>query len=663
MNRAKFIILSVGLLACRSTTTAKYEEVDIEDTIIYDYDGDGYLSDEDCDDQNALVNSNADEICDGVDNNCDGQIDEDVLLTFFLDSDGDGFGNQNTAVQACSSPDGHVPIANDCNDNNNTIFPGATEVCDDVDNDCDGDIDEDSGFDFYLDNDGDGFGDVNNQIQGCNPPEDYVANPDDCNDGDAQISPTSEEICNQVDDNCNGLIDSEDPSLVNAPLWYIDYDNDGYGNPDFPTQDCNQPENHVNNADDCDDLESNSSPGVSEICDEIDNDCDGDIDEQVTTTFYLDSDGDGYGISAASIEACSLPVGYATEQGDCNDNKAETYPGATEICDGNDNDCDGTTDEDLFENWYLDYDGDGFGDDNFSVYACEAPDSIYVNIGGDCNDLDSEFNPQASLGCDGEDHNCDGIIDNDNDGDGFADATCGGDDCDDNDPTIYPVQPDICPMGISCLDILNKGLAAGDGEYYIDVDGYNNGVPPELVYCDMTNYGGGWTMIARDDPTQSGWSTALIINSTAFGLLAEFDYKAEAWNDVLFTDLMFDDGYFYAVYEGVGDGSTAWYNFQANIPLFNCAIPDGYEYPMTAGNLSGGNLCSTNLYIHPTDNDGGGPTYCYPDGIYSDNAYGPTWSAYNNGACPLDDPIGTSFYSRFTALPWSDSDPLHFYVR
>ena len=84
---------------------------------------------------------------------------------------------------------------------------------------------------------------------------------------------------------------------------------------------------------------------------------------------------------------------------------------------------------------------------------------------------------------------------------------------------------------------------------------------------------------------------------------------------------------------------------------------------MTAGNLSGGNLCSTNLYIHPTDNDGGGPTYCYPDGIYSDNAYGPTWSAYNNGACPLVDPIGTSFYSRFTALPWSDSDPLHFYVR
>jgi hypothetical protein len=110
--------------------------------LVPDLDGDGYGVDTDCDDGNAAINPGASEVCDGVDNNCDGNVDEGVTITFYQDSDGDGYGNAAISTQDCSAPVGYVADNTDCDDGDAAINPAATEVCDDgIDNDCDGDID------------------------------------------------------------------------------------------------------------------------------------------------------------------------------------------------------------------------------------------------------------------------------------------------------------------------------------------------------------------------------------------------------------------------------------------------------------------------------------------------------------------------------------------
>jgi len=119
------IVLFLG--ACRSERVNKEAPV-----IILDNDGDGFASEEDCDDNNAAVNSGAIEICDGIDNNCDGEIDEGVTTTYYLDSDGDGFGDNESTTDACSTPDGYVITTNDCNDQNADIYPGSDTQCDEI---------------------------------------------------------------------------------------------------------------------------------------------------------------------------------------------------------------------------------------------------------------------------------------------------------------------------------------------------------------------------------------------------------------------------------------------------------------------------------------------------------------------------------------------------
>ncbi len=113
-----------------------------------DSDGDGYAVEGgdcgpvDCNDNNASVNAGATEVCDGVDNNCDGQIDEDVKNTYYRDADSDGYGNPSVTTQACTAPSGYVADSTDCDDADAATHPGATEVCNDgIDNDCDGYID------------------------------------------------------------------------------------------------------------------------------------------------------------------------------------------------------------------------------------------------------------------------------------------------------------------------------------------------------------------------------------------------------------------------------------------------------------------------------------------------------------------------------------------
>jgi uncharacterized delta-60 repeat protein len=128
--------------------------------------------------------------------------------------------------------------------------------------------------------------------------------------------------------------------------YYQDADGDGYGNAEATILDCSAPPNYVGQAGDCDDTDDDVYPSAPEVCDEKDNDCDGTIDEDVKITFYYDSDADGYGDINTTTLACAAPARYVSTAGDCNDANAAIKPGATEVCDGIDNNCDGQVDED-----------------------------------------------------------------------------------------------------------------------------------------------------------------------------------------------------------------------------------------------------------------------------------------------------------------------------
>ena len=223
--------------------------------------------------------------------------------------------------------DGVTSCSGDCDDSDATVHPGAGEVCDSVDEDCDGFVDE--GTDCY-DDDGDGASEQDG----------------DCNDGDAEVSPTTTEILgNGIDDDCDGLTD----------LGESDFDGDGYA--DF--------------AGDCDDADPSAFPGAAEECDGVDDDCDSTVDE---TTECFDDDNDGHSELA----------------GDCDDDQPDVYSGAPELEDWVDNDCDGVIDEGTANE---DADGDG-----------------YTGAGGDCDDADVAVNPsRLELPGNGIDDDCDGV--------------------------------------------------------------------------------------------------------------------------------------------------------------------------------------------------------------------------------------------------------------
>ncbi len=369
----------------------------------------GYVADAtDCDDADAAINLDAPERCDKVDNDCDGETDEDDASdasTWYADTDGDGFGDAADSTDACEQPGGYVADATDCDDSNADASPGSTEICDEADNDCDGEIDEGVKTTFYADNDGDGYGDAGSGADACEAPPGYVADATDCDDAESRSSPGETEVCDEVDNDCDGETDEDDAS--DASTWYADTDGDGFGDAADSTDACEQPGGYVADATDCDDSNADASPGSTEICDEADNDCDGEIDEGVKTTFYADNDGDGYGNADVMAEACSAPSGYVADDTDCDDAESAASPGETEVCDEVDNDCDGETDEEVTDAFYADDDGDGYGDAADSTEACSAPDG-YVTDNTDCDDSAPAVYPGAVELCgDGLLNGCD----------------------------------------------------------------------------------------------------------------------------------------------------------------------------------------------------------------------------------------------------------------
>jgi len=144
-----------------------------------DQDGDGHMVGLDCDDDNNRVHPGSDEYCDGLDNDCDGEVDDNAIgaSTWFPDSDSDGFGYTSYSVVSCEGTDGYVEDGSDCDDNDAAVHPEADEYCNGKDDDCDGDVDEETALDastWYADTDGDGYGDGSASIVDCEQPAGYV---------------------------------------------------------------------------------------------------------------------------------------------------------------------------------------------------------------------------------------------------------------------------------------------------------------------------------------------------------------------------------------------------------------------------------------------------------------------------------------------------------
>ena len=364
-----------------------------------DEDSDGYSPSEgDCDDGNPDVNPSATETCNGNDDDCDDQIDEDVQNTFYEDFDEDGFGDADSTTTSCDQPDGYVQNGTDCDDNEPDAYPGATEICDEIDNNCDGNVDEGVTNTYYADADGDTYGDPNAGSEACELPEGYVEDNTDCDDTTDNAYPGNAEVCDEVDNNCDGTVDEGVTTT-----YYADFDGDRYGNADLTQEACAVPSGYTNNADDCDDGEAAVNPAATEVCNAIDDDCDGNIDDTATdrSTWYADVDGDSYGDAASTTLSCTQPAGYVADATDCDDGRALTNPGATEYCNTYDDDCDGTVDEDDSADaptWYLDADTDGYGNASITDVQCSQP-SGYVSDNTDCLDTSDITYPGADEIC------------------------------------------------------------------------------------------------------------------------------------------------------------------------------------------------------------------------------------------------------------------------
>ena len=331
-------------------------------------------------------------------------------VNYYADADGDGFGDVTTLISTCVQPQGYVTDNTDCNDNDASIYPGAQEICNDVDDDCNDLIDDGLVFTtYYADADGDSFGDVNNPLDACLIPDGYVTDNTDCNDNNANQSVASIEICNGEDDDCDGTIDN---GLIFLD-YYADLDSDGFGAGAATNSCVDLGAGYVTNNTDCNNANALINPNATEICNSIDDNCDGQIDEGIVfTTYYQDFDNDGFGTGDA-LTSCTNPgAGWVTNNTDCDDTNGNTNPNATETCNTIDDNCDGQIDEGVQTVYFIDNDGDTYGNPSVSILACTQPTG-YTPDDTDCNDNAPNINPGAEdIGGNGIDENCDGEIDN-----------------------------------------------------------------------------------------------------------------------------------------------------------------------------------------------------------------------------------------------------------
>ncbi len=402
--------------------------------VVDDGDGDGSPWDEDCDDADPAIHPGAEERCNGVDDDCDGQVDEEAIdaPSWAVDDDGDGYGDAESAVRSCEAIEGTVEDATDCDDADPAVNPGAEEIWyDGVDGDCDGASDYDADADGF-DHDAHGGTDCDDEDPAVNPDaeetwydgvdgdcdgaDDFDADADgyrsdahggaDCDDGDAAVHPEADDVWyDGVDSDCDGADD-------------YDADADGHRSDEHGGEDC-------------DDQDPTVNPDARDVWyDGVDSDCDGASD--------YDADADGYDSDA-----------YGGD--DCDDGDAGVHPGASDDWyDGVDGDCDGADD--------FDADADGYRSDAYG--------------GADCDDGDASVNPDATDSWyDGVDSDCDGAGDYDADADGYDSDADGGDDCDDGDAATSPGADELCNgVDDDCDGTVDEDDAADAPTWYADAD-------------------------------------------------------------------------------------------------------------------------------------------------------------------------------------------------
>ena len=394
----------------------------------------------DCADGDFYRNPSVDEVCgDGIDNDCDAKTDEEGgngCDFWFFDNDRDGYGDPTKSKCLCAasvSTKYDSATGNDCNDALPAVSPGATEKCGNaIDDDCDGQTDEENAQNcatWYYDSDGDTFG-VNTMTKClCAAKDLYRATVGgDCDDNSATSKPGGIETCAAGDQDCDGF-DNEIDAQGCAPYYY-DGDADDYGTNDVATV-CMCAPNPATGfralvGGDCDDTNSSIHPDQAETCEPdgtpgIDQNCNGLLNEENAggcKSYYYDYDKDGHGLKN-STPKCYCTGGNvglrftSLVADDCNDSDSTIAGGLPELCDGKDNDCDGTTDENGASDcttWYFDGDGDGYGVTANSECRCASdPGRDYdTTVPGDCNDANNAIYPGQSV-C-GVDGSCDGAF-------------------------------------------------------------------------------------------------------------------------------------------------------------------------------------------------------------------------------------------------------------
>jgi Putative metal-binding motif/Beta-propeller repeat len=288
----------------------------------------------DCDDTKGNVQPAATEVCDSLDNDCNGKTDEGLTVGLYPDGDFDGHGDsESEAEKVCPGTVGFATRPNDCDDADPEVFEGQFEICDDKDNNCDGKADEvEEQAPWFEDQDGDTFGDADSvPVFSCYRIPGRVLSQNDCQDDDKDIKPSAQELCDGLDNDCNGRADFR--IGVND---FEDDDKDGKADSECPS-----------GGPDCDDTNPGTSEGAIEVCDRSDNDCNGLVDDNATQEiWYQDDDQDGWGVIVGTALASCEPIEGRTRRfGDCDDDDDSSHPGTVEYCDGIDNDCDGTADE------------------------------------------------------------------------------------------------------------------------------------------------------------------------------------------------------------------------------------------------------------------------------------------------------------------------------
>ncbi len=223
---------------------------------------------------------------------------------------------------------------------------------------------------WFPDSDGDGFGSPYQAQSACEAPAGFVADSTDCDDSD--------------------------PDQFPGAIWFADEDGDGFGNPEQTLENCIRPTGWVSTKDDCDDADASKNPARS---------------------WYMDADDDGYGDAEQPVDSCSAPEGAVDNPDDCDDTSWRVHPSAQEVCDSIDNDCDEKIDdEDDSVNEFSqvarfrDDDGDGWGTSEVIGRACPSSD-FGAGFAGDCDDKDPSVHPGQMDWKNGEDTDCDGVVD------------------------------------------------------------------------------------------------------------------------------------------------------------------------------------------------------------------------------------------------------------